>query len=412
MDTPAEIQQATIDAAALQQVEARLQRLEQAPAPILPSEESLAQWAIAAQRVGLSHAELAALVEQTTSSCEATAAAAQQRLDGLDAQQAALASTISDSLSQAQESTAAAVVNMEQQGAAALSDIEQQAVAEARKAAIPVAREVAALEAAKHWGSSVTIAAELPTETDPSSWAMRWYGRDFLIPGDGALVETPNILRTFRYTGRGWVEGGTIEPKVVREDVKASVLNTGNAVYPVMASAAAGGSGGSGLADPLTVSIVTKGASVAVADSSRWQAGGYDTFTSGVIHLEFIPNQGIMGGKHHFVTAAFVLLAGTPDTFKVTEFSVLGAGFEGGSNVFDVSFDGAIGAATAPGGLGIALPAGTKPAARIFVTITAADPATRDFTIKGNIIWVPESSTGTQLPNLPVRKQPAWLLVS
>jgi len=231
------------------------------------------------------------------------------------------------------------------------------------------------------------------------------------IPGDLLIDGSDDMRPAYRFDGQTWEQGPSLATVLVR-DVKISSLDASQKIYPTVASSAVGGGGGSGLADPLTVSIIPKGASVAVADSSRWQAGGYDTFTSGIIHLEFIPNQGIMGGRHHFVTAAFVLLAGAPDTFQVTEFSVLGGGFNGSPAVFDVSFTGSLGAASAPGVLGIALPPGTANAARLFVTITAADPATRDFTIKGNIIWTPEAATGVQMPTQPVRKQPAWLLVS
>jgi hypothetical protein len=405
LQEPQEIQQAVIDAAALQQVEARLQRLERQPAPILPSEASLAQWAMAAQRIGTSHQELAATQEQTIQAVEATAAAAEQRLGELDSKQAALASTISDALSSAQEATAQAVLSMEQTSAAALTTIEERALATAAEIA---AQQIGPTGAA---GSSTVLALEDPLEIDSDNFAQRWLGRG-LIDGDGVLVIRPDQILVRRWVGGTWREGPAIQPKVVREDVKVSHLDASTKVYPTVSSAAGGGTGGSGLADPLTVSIIPKGGSVAVADSSRWQAGGYGIFTSGIIHLEFIPNQGIMGGRHHFVTASFVLLAGVPDTFQMTEFSVLGGGFNGSPAIFDVSIDGSIGAATAPSSLGIALPAGTANATRLFVTITAADPATRDFTIKGNVIWTPEAATSTQLPNLPVRKQPAWLLVS
>jgi hypothetical protein len=387
-------------------IEQRLSALERAAAPALPSEQALANWSMQAARVALTHQEMAALADQTVATVEATATAAQSRLSELDSRQTALIETVSASISGSEAAVASAIAELQQQFSAFEADTAD--------AALSTAADIASQQIGPqgYAGSSVTVAMEDPSATDATSWAQRWYGRQELVPGDSALVPTPTALRVFRYTGSQWLEGPAIEPKVVRENVQVSALNTGNAVYPVMASAAAGGGGGSGLADPLTVSIIPKGGSVAVADSSRWQAGGYDTFTSGVIHLEFIPNQGIMGGRHHFVTAAFVLLAGVPDTFQMTEFSVLGGGFNGSPAIFDVTIDGSIGAASAPGGLGIALPAGTANAARLFVTITAADPATRDFTIKGNVIWTPEAATSTQLPNLPVRKQPAWLLVS
>jgi hypothetical protein len=304
LDTPApeQVIQTVTDTAALAGVERRLQALEQRPVPVLPSEESLAQWAIAAQRVGLSHQELAALVEQTTSSCEATAAAAQARLDGLDAQQQALTEQVSAAVSEGQQATAEMLANASQQLAGIEAEAIDAATTAAKKTATPVAREAALAEVAKHWGSSVTIAAELPTETDPQSWAKRWYGRDFLIPGDGALVETPNSLRTFRFTGRGWVEGGTIEPKVVAADIKTSVLDASTKVTSLQTISGSGGGGGGG-GEHLLVNRIGLGGSTAIGDTSNW--AGISDPRSGVAQVDLLAMDGGNQGKTYALELPF-----------------------------------------------------------------------------------------------------------
>jgi hypothetical protein len=405
MDTPAEIVQATVDAAALTTLEARLRRLEQQPAPILPSEASLAQWAMAAQRIGTSHQELAATQEQTITAVEATAQAADERLGELDARQAALIEQVSEAVSEGQEAVAAAVVNLEQQAAGALSDIEEQALATAAE----IARQQRGPEGLP--GSGVTVAMEDPTTTDPSSWAKRWFGRDALVAGDGALVPTPTALRVFRYTGSSWLEGPAIEPKVEMVNAQISALDASTKTYPTVASAATGSSGG-GLMDPLIAGLVTKGGATVVADSSRWQANPYwDSFTSGLLLLEIVPTAGTFGGKHHFMSVGFTLLAGAPDSFRFTEFSSLGAGFSGPNPGITVSIDGSMAAPTAPGGLGISIAPTAKPATRLFVTVNSTDPAATSFVLKGSVVWTQPASTGTQQANLPSPSQPGWLLV-
>jgi hypothetical protein len=107
-------------------------------------------------------------------------------------------------------------------------------------------------------GAGTTVAMELPTETDPSSWAMRWFGREGLVAGDGALVPTPTALRVFRYTGTSWVEGPAIEPKQELINAKASILQQNK-------PAIVGAGGGSGPSGPrheeLAVRTITLGAS-------------------------------------------------------------------------------------------------------------------------------------------------------
>jgi hypothetical protein len=409
MQEPEQIIQATVDAAALQQVEARLSRLERQPAPILPSEQALASWSQQAARVGLVHSEMAALADQTVAAVEATAQAADERLSSLDAKQAALASTISDALSQAQEATAQAVLSMEQQAAGALSSIEEEAVVVAKKAAIPVAREVAALEAAKHWGSSVTIVTEDPREVDWGSFAKRWYGRDFLISGDGALLLLPTGCIPLRFTGRGWVAAAELETKVEVRDVRVQALSTGDTVY--------GGGGGSGSGsgsstgqDPLTTRTVAGAAtsSTQIADSLRWsiplKLKGLPTPSSCKVAVQLTAADGTQAGKNLFVLAGLLYepSGGGLVSTRFTEYSSLG---DLQANV-DVGFTMQIGTAgSAPGGVSASVPAGTN-STTIFLTIDKNTTGATQFFVAGTVEWllpqaaVPDVSHGSI--------EPAW----
>ena len=414
LDTPApeQVIQSVVDTAALSSVERRLQALERQPAPILPSEESLAQWAIAAQRVGLSHQELAALVEQTTSSCEATAAAAQSRLDGLDAQQQALTEQVSAAVSEGQQATAEMLAGASQQLAGIEAEAIDAATAAAKKTATPVAREAALAEVAKHWGSSVTIAAELPTETDPQSWAKRWYGRDFLIPGDGALVETPNSLRTFRFTGRGWVEGGTIEPKVVAADIKASVLDASVKQTTLMSGGGSSPGLGGGGGESLLSRTVASGSTAMLSESARWAiplaAAGLPAPDACTITLELTAADGGNAGRKLFITgkAIYEGLATPPGSFTV--YSELGELV----GKVDVEFSiQSVPVTAMPTGL----PAATLPpgvlSAQVFARITSNSSGATQFLLAGAVSWLQPNAVVPAGSTTPPQIIPAWNLI-
>ncbi len=399
MDSPQELMQSTIDAAALATVERRLQALEQQPAPILPSDQALANWSMQAARVALSHSEMAALADQTVATVEGVAAAADERLGSLDAKQAALISTVSDALSEAQQATAAAVLNLEQTTATALSDIEEQALASAAEIA---AQQVGPQGLA---GSGVTVAMELPTETDPSSWAKRWFGRDALVAGDGALVPTPTALRVFRYTGNGWLEGPAIEPKVEMVNAQISALDTGNKVFTMQNMGGAGGSGSGG--DPLMVRTVagSSGGSFQLADASRWaiplKVQGFNTPTAAKMAIQLTAADGPMAGKNLFIIIGILYEPGSTPAAntRFSEYSVLG---DLRPNL-DVSFTIQLQPAGAPGGISVSVPAGTN-AAAVYMTIGTNTTGATSFIVSGACEWllnqdnVPSSARGSLLP--------------
>jgi len=413
LDTPApeQVIQTVVDTAALSSVERRLQALEQRPAPILPTEAALVAWSQQAARVGLVHAEMAALADSTVASCEATAAAAQSRLDGLDAQQQALTEQVSSTLSDAQAAVAETISNASQQLAGIESEAIDAATAAAKKAATPVAREAALAEVAKHWGSSVTIAAELPTETDPSSWAKRWYGRDFLIPGDGALVETPNSLRTFRFTGRGWVEGGTIEPKVVAADIKASVLDASVKQTTLMSgSGSSPGLGGGGGESLLSRTVATGGGAM-LSESARWAiplaAAGLPAPDACTITIELTAADSGNAGKKLFVTgkAIYEPLATPPGSFTV--YSELGELV----GQVDVEFS----IQVVPAVLPPSLPAATLPpgvlSAQVFARITSNTSGATQFLLAGAVSWLQPNAVVPAGSTTPPQIIPAWTLI-
>ena len=150
-------------------------------------------------------------------------------------------------------------------------------------------------------GSGVTIAMENPQETDPTSWAQRWYGRDQLVSGDSALVPTKDALRTFRYTGRAWVEGPSIEPKVVAADVKVSALDASTKVTSLQTIS--GGVGGGGGGENLLANRIGVGGSIAVADSSNW--AGVSDVTSGQIVAELTALDGSLRGRTYLALIPF-----------------------------------------------------------------------------------------------------------
>ena len=298
----AEIVSAVIDTAALSAVEARIQALEQRPeAQELPTHDSLERLAISVQRAAISKAEIVAVADEATARIDAVASDIEVRQNGFAALIDGGMRQMADAISSFMEKGSVYFADLGQNFALFLDEQGQVVVRVATDVATKVATAVARAEAAKHWGSSVTIAAELPTETGPQSWAKRWYGRDFLIPGDGALAETPNSLRTFRFTGRGWVEGGTIEPKVVAADVKVSALDASTKVTSLQTISGSGGGGGGG--EHLLVNRIGVRTSIAVADSSNW--AGVSDVTSGQIVAELTALDGGLRGNTYLVLIPF-----------------------------------------------------------------------------------------------------------
>jgi hypothetical protein len=406
MDTPAQLQQATIDAAALATVEARLSRLESAPTPELPTPDRVEQLIVSAMRAGVSKEEIVVVADQAVSRIEGVAGSFESRLAEADAREQALSATISDALANAQQSVAGSVLGLEQSTAAALSSIEQEALATAAE----IARQQIGPTGAA--GSSTVLSLEDPLEIDSDNFAQRWLGRG-LIDGDGVLVIKPDQILVRRWVGGTWREGPAIQPKVVREDIKASVLNTGNNVISVSAGAGGGG-GGSFAADPIFLSgtNVTPNTAVSIADSSRWQVGGNGSFRSGIIAVEIVPLDGPNAGQTNFVEVSFIVLAGgAGDAFRFSEGYALGNAISGGG--LSVDFSGAMSAATAPGSLPMTVPPGTANATRLFMTINAPTPPTgaSRYLVRGRVEWTPDAATGVAPINQIPLKTPSWQLV-
>jgi hypothetical protein len=386
-------------------IEQRLSALERAAAPALPSEQALANWSMQAARVALTHQEMAALADQTVATVEATATAAQSRLSELDAQQAALLERVTTAVTDAQGAITTAIDDLQQQGTTALSQLET--------TALQTAADIASQQTGPqgYAGSSVTVAMEDPSATDATSWAQRWYGRPELVPGDSALVPTPTALRVFRYTGSQWLEGPAIEPRVEMVNAQISSLDASTRIYPTVSTAVGGGSGGSGIVVPIAPSVITKNGTAPFVDTSRFQAGGFDSFTSGIIMLELTSTTGIFAGNRSSLVGAFQLLAGAPDPFRYTEFASLGNLFTGTPPLVDVQFNGQLGPATAPGGLGISIPPGSKPATTLFVSINSGEPSHTTFLLRGDVIFNQDPAGTAVAANALLPKQPAWQMV-
>jgi hypothetical protein len=256
-------------------------------------------------------------------------------------------------------------------------------------------------------GAGTVLSTEDPLEVDAESFGSRWYGRP-LVAGDGVLVLRDSEILVRRWVGGAWASGPSITPKVEVADVKVSALDASTKVFPTVSTAVGGGSGGSGIVVPIAPSVITKNGTAPFVDTSRFQAGGFDSFTSGIIMLELTPTTGAFAGNRSSLVGAFQLLAGTPDPFRYTEFANLGNLFNGTT---DVQFNGQLGPATAPGGLGISIPPGSKPATTLFITITSGEPSHTTFLLRGDVIFNQDPAGTAVAANALLPKQPAWQMV-
>jgi hypothetical protein len=262
MQEPVQIQQSTIDNAALTSVERRLAALEQAPTTVLPTDQALASWAAQAARVSLTHQEMAALADQTVATCDAAAKGAEERLSQLDETQQAMLSTVSEAVSEAQEGVAAAVQSLQQQGAATLSEVEEAALVSAQQVARSEAARVAREVAGTFYPASSTIAPEDPRNTDARSWCLKHWGieRDY-IQGDSVLLTRESGIIPLIYKGPslGWIEGAELEPRVITatgpvisdQSTKSEIFISNDIKFP--------GGGGGGVSLPPLVREVTLG---------------------------------------------------------------------------------------------------------------------------------------------------------
>ena len=249
-------------------------------------------------------------------------------------------------------------------------------------------------------GSGVTIAMENPLETDATSWAQRWYGRDQLVSGDSALVPTKDALRTFRYTGRSWVEGPRIEPKVVAADIKASVLQENRpAIVGVSAGASGGGGGGGG--EHLLVNRIGVRTSIAVADSSNW--AGVSDVTSGQIVAELTALDGSLRGKTYLVLIPFTW---SPDGDQFTVDGELG----GLTGLYDINVSVQRSPAVAPPVFTGAMPPGSN-RTLVFLSVVPSlggGGDTTSFRLGGDIEWA-HIAQGAAVSLQSGGLQPLWI---
>ena len=248
-------------------------------------------------------------------------------------------------------------------------------------------------------GSGVTIAMENPQETDPTSWAQRWYGRDQLVSGDSALVPTKDALRTFRYTGRAWVEGPSIEPKVVAADVKVSALDASTKVTSLQTISGGGGGGGGG--ENLLANRIGVGGSIAVADSSNW--AGVSDVTSGQIVAELTALDGSLMGRTYLVLIPFTW--STADD-QCTVYGELG----GLTGLYDINVSVQRSAAVAPAVYTGAMPPGANRTV-VFLSVVAAPGGggdTTSFRLGGDVEWA-HIAQGAAVSVRSGGLQPLWI---
>ena len=379
MQEPQQIIQSVVDAAALAGVERRLAALEGKPDPILPSEQALATWSQQAARVGLAHAEMAALADATVATCESVGNTAQARLDGLDAQQQELIATVSGAVSEMQEGGALAVASMQQQGAEALSVIEADATAVAKRVAREQAQVTATEVANRHWGSSLTFCTEDPSKTDHASFAKRWYGRDFLIEGDGCGQTTDSGLIIWRFAGGNWRKSSELVEKtaLVNQQLAISDRST-QVITSFVQSGGSGGGGGGG--EHLLTNRIGVGGSIAVADSSNW--AGISDVTAGQLLIELTALDGGLVGRTYFVLIPF---SWDPSGNEFTVDGELG-GLKG---LYDINVTVQRSAAVAPGVYSGALPVGANRTV-VFLSVVPSPGGggdTTSFRLAGDVEW-------------------------
>jgi division protein CdvB (Snf7/Vps24/ESCRT-III family) len=392
----ADLEAAVADLAALQsRLDAVQQRVtEYATAEQLGSLQSeLQRWSAQAARVSISHQEIAATADSAIARCEAISEAAQQRLDQLSADQQAMADAVAAAINDADSRVRGAITDADRR----IQSLEQQVATD------PAFRgpqgEVGPIGLA---GSGVTVAMEDPTKTDPSSWAMRWFGREGLVAGDGALVPTPTALRVFRFTGTSWVEGPAIEPKQELINAKASILDNSTKVYPTVSATAGGGGSGTG-GEPLLVNRAALNTGVTLANSSNW--AGVSDPTAGQLVIEVVALDGAIQGRRGFACIDFVW---QPSGAQDSQAGLLGdlAG------VFDLNLTYQRMIASAPAGLAVSIPTSAQ-ALQVFCTIVPTPGGTgtggvTNFRVSGDLEWA-HQSIGQAVPlSSNVGIKPLW----
>lgn len=258
-------------------------------------------------------------------------------------------------------------------------------------------------------GTSTVVGAGVPQD---ASALEKLIGRGAIL-GDVFIDGSDEFRRAYRWTGQEW-EPGPQMASIITRDVKVSALDASTKVYPSVSVGSTSSGGGSLAADPIFLLSpnVVAGSPIQIANSSRWQAGGYSTFKSGVAFIELVPVDGPFAGQTNLIESGFVLEAGTGGAFQFTEGFVLGNALSTTGGI-TVDLSGQIGPATAPASLGITIPPGTQNAATIWVTINAPAPpagASR-YLLRGRIEWAIDAATSAIDITAKPPKAPLWNLV-
>lgn len=318
MQEPAEVVQQVVDNGATAALDARLSALEGRKQQELPTDDALAEWSRQAQRVALSHQEMNAVAEQTTTACEQVGRDAQQRLDGLDEQQAAMLGKVSEAVSEGQTSVGLAIQSLEQRSAATLADIEQEALLSAQE----IARRQRGPQGLA--GAGVVISPEDPSKSEDENYGNRWFGRS-LVEGDGVLQTGKSGIVVWRRAGGRWLKSSELVPKTELVSQQLGVHDESKPVTLVMGSSAAG-KGGSGGAQRFALRTLNAGIAGTLVDSSAWSAAGTDIHAAEILLR-------VSNGVGSAFLAATLNMNTDGHNFEYTEYSLLGdltkvAGFE------------------------------------------------------------------------------------
>ena len=384
--------------AALAAIEARLQATEQQVQQFSTAEAlgqlqlELQRWSAQAARVSMAHAELSAVADQTVARCDATGAAAQARLDQLNADQAAMAAAISAQLTADQATATAAINNATSTIATALAD--------ARAEALSEARAVAAQQVGPQGqpGAATVLCLEDPMEVDAASFASRWLGRP-LAEGDGALVIQSDQLLVRRFANGRWATGPSIVPRQELVSAKISALDASTKVTSLQTIS--GGGGGGGVGEHLLVNRIGVGGSIAVADSSNW-AGVSDVY-SGQILAELTALDGSLVGMTYLVLIPFTWSTASD------QFTVYGDLGELAGR-YDINVSIRRSPAQAPAGYIGTMPPGANRTV-VFLSVVAAPGGggdTTSFRLGGDVEWA-HVAQGAPLSVGSGGLQPLWI---
>jgi len=397
------VQQVIQDNAAVTALQGRVTALEQLDRPQLPSEESLAAWARAAERVGLSHAELAATQEATVKVVEQVGADAETRLDQLDAQQQALIEQVTGNLAANKDELNASILASQAQLAEFETEAEARAVANAETKAMSAAREEARRLMPNYAGIASVTCTEDPLQVD-DSWNDRWLGRKPKV-GDTAWVVSKSGITFRRYINGGWsADAPELEPRVEVASQPLAILDQSTHAHVTQNIVRPGSGGGGGGGENLVNDSVTRGGAVIVADTSNWTTAGHENPRSGNLFVEVID---VTSGQRGSIHAA-IQTGNIGGETRITESGMLGTLFEKGVLAPDVDVDALVGPAVVPGGLtGVtALPG----ANRTYVTVRIGSNTGigGPYELRGKVFWnLKPMGRALDLDSPGV--QPAWI---